>query len=63
MVIFNNDPKGKSVVNALQMQNLYDPNRKLAPLPLVHQYRQALAGYQVLPARFPSAQQDLFQAA
>ncbi len=64
MVIFNNDPKGKSVVNALQLQNLYDPSRGAAPLPLVHQYRMALAGFRPAPNRAAFAvQPDLFQAA
>lgn len=64
IVIFNNDPKAKSVVNALQLQNLYDPSRNLAPLPLARQYRQALAGFHGLGQRISvGAQPDLFQAA
>jgi len=71
IVIFNNDPKAKSVVNALQLQNLYDPARQSAPLPLLHQYRQALAGFRVaaMPrhaaasAAATTQQPNLFQAA
>lgn len=68
MVIFNNDPRGKSVVNALQMQNLYDPARSLAPEPLREAYRQVLVGFhgngrmRVAPPQ-QQEQQPLFQAA
>jgi uncharacterized protein YecE (DUF72 family) len=54
MVIFNNDPRGKSMVNALQMQYLYDPSRNTAPEPLKHVYRQALAAFHTEGQRFPS---------
>jgi uncharacterized protein YecE (DUF72 family) len=74
MVIFNNDPKGKSVVNALQLQHLYDPSRELAPPTLQQQYKQILPGFQHValepsPGRMAAAaatagqQQNLFQAA
>jgi uncharacterized protein YecE (DUF72 family) len=69
MVVFNNDPQGKSVVNALQMQNLYDPSRLLAPDPLRMAYRHALAGFQGngrprMPQHPAAAeQQPLFRAA
>ena len=69
MVIFNNDPRGKSVVNALQMQYLYDPARNVAPEPLKRVYRQALAGFYGDGRSFPpihkpaAMQQPLFHQA
>ena len=38
-VVFNNDPGGKSMVNALQLQQSYDADRTLAPYPLLCKYR------------------------
>jgi uncharacterized protein YecE (DUF72 family) len=58
MVIFNNDPRGKSMVNALQLQNLYDPQRITAPDPLQLAYRQALAGFAGNRRSFTATQQQ-----
>ena len=41
-VVFNNDPLGKSMVNALQLQNRFDASRRLAPYPLLCRYRVEL---------------------
>lgn len=41
-VVFNNDPLGKSMVNALQLQNGFDSSRRLAPYPLLCRYRVEL---------------------
>ena len=41
-VVFNNDPLGKSMVNALQLQHDFDSTRRLAPYPLLCRYRVEL---------------------
>ena len=62
VVIFNNDAAGKSVVNALQMQRMFAPGRRIAPLPLVQQYRMALEDFAATGGVNP-AQGVLFRAA
>ena len=47
-VIWNNDPGGKSVVNALQMAALIGDARRVAPAGLIRRYRSELAGFHSL---------------
>ena len=44
-VVFNNDPLGKSMVNALQLQQSFDATRRLAPYPLLCRYRVELENF------------------
>jgi uncharacterized protein YecE (DUF72 family) len=41
----NNDGGGKSFVNALQLQRMFDPNRDAAPQDLLAEHRDALSGF------------------
>ena len=59
-VVFNNDHLGKSVVNALQLQQAFDSSRRLAPYPLLCRYRVELEHF---TASQRSAQTYLFEAA
>ena len=63
-VVFNNDPLGKSMVNALQLQQTFDASRRLAPYPLLCRYRlelepftasQRTAGQEFQPYLFEAA--------
>lgn len=61
-VVFNNDVAGKSLVNALQMQRMFQGSKRLAPSALVRTYRVALEGFAATGGANP-AQARLFQAA
>jgi uncharacterized protein YecE (DUF72 family) len=57
-VVANNDPGGKSVVNALELQRMFDAGRDMAPPDLRDRFRDVL-----LEFRTSRAQQELFIAA
>jgi uncharacterized protein YecE (DUF72 family) len=54
-VVMNNDAAGKSVVNALQFQQMLGCDRNAVPEPLQSRYRQELASFRTEPGR-----QDMF---
>jgi uncharacterized protein YecE (DUF72 family) len=61
-VVFNNDARGQSVVNALQSQYAFDAKRTLAPYPLLCKYRVELEPFH--SSRKAAAMQPyLFEAA
>jgi len=62
-VVTNNDPGGKSVVNALEMQRMMGDSRRFAPAGLRTKYRELLMDYRALEPRLESRQAPLFQAA
>lgn len=61
-VVFNNDPLGKSVVNALELQHEFDASRRLAPYPLLCRYRVELEPF-TASTRELELQPYLFEAA
>ena len=63
-VVFNNDALGKSLVNALQLQQTFDASRRLAPYPLLCRYRVELEPFTASQRMVDSERQPyLFEAA
>ena len=63
-VVFNNDALGKSMVNALQLQQSFDASRRLAPYPLLCRYRVELEPFTASQRTADQQQQPyLFEAA